>query len=74
MNITEQWLVGLVACLIGIVGVQLMADRLFHNLFAMSYQMEWHSALLLTALISITFVVLGWWFAFRQWQQPVTLS
>ena len=74
MNITEQLVVGLVACLIGIFGVQLIAGLMFHNLFALSYQMEWGNALVLTALISMTFVSFGWLFAFRQLQQTVKLS
>ena len=74
MNITEQLVIGLVACLIGILGVQLIAGLMFHNLFALSYQLEWISALALTMLISAVFVGLGWLFAFRQMQQPVRLS
>ncbi|MFQ3246243.1 MAG: putative ABC transport system permease protein [Arenicella sp.] len=74
MNITEQLVVGLVACLIGIFGVQLIAGLMFQNLFALPYQLEWASALLLTALISTAFVGLGWLFAFRQLQQAVKLS
>ncbi|MFT6407439.1 MAG: putative ABC transport system permease protein [Arenicella sp.] len=74
MNITEQLVVGLVACLIGILGVQLIAGLMFDNLFALPYELEWGSALLLTALISATFAGLGWLFAFRQLQQPVKLS
>ncbi len=74
MNITEQLVIGLVACLIGVLGVQLIAGLMFHNLFALSYQLEWISALALTMLISAVFVGLGWLFAFRQMQQPVRLS
>jgi putative ABC transport system permease protein len=74
MNITEQLVVGLVACLIGILGVQLIAGLMFQQLFALSYQLEWGSAVLVTALICATFVGLGWLFAFRQLQQPVKLS
>jgi len=74
MNITEQLVVGLVACLIGILGVQLIAGLMFHNLFALSYEMELGSALLLSAMISFTFVSLGWLFAFRELRQPVKLS
>jgi putative ABC transport system permease protein len=74
MNVTEQLVVGLVACLIGIMGVQLIAGLLFHTLFALPYQFEWGSALLLTTLISSAFVGLGWLFAFCQMQQPVKLS
>lgn len=74
MNISEQLVVGLVACLIGILGVQLIAGVMFHNLFALSYELQWRSALLLTVLISAAFVGLGWLFAFRQLQQPVKLS
>jgi ABC-type antimicrobial peptide transport system permease subunit len=74
MNITEQLVVGLVACLIGLLGVQLIAGLMFHNLFALSYQLDWSNALFLTALISLIFVGLGWLFAFRQLQQPVKLS
>jgi putative ABC transport system permease protein len=74
MNITEQLVVALVACLIGILGVQLIAGLMFQELFALSYQLQWGSALLLTALICATFVGLGWLFAYRQLQQPVKLS
>ncbi len=74
MNITEQLVIGLVACLIGVLGVQLIAGLMFDTLFALSYELEWISALALTALISTAFVGLGWLFAFRQMQQPVRLS
>ena len=74
MNISEQLVVGLVACLIGILGVQLVAGVMFHNLFALPYELQWRSALLLTALISVAFVALGWLFAFRQLHQPIKLS
>ena len=74
MNITEQLVIGLVACLIGVLGVQLIAGLMFDTLFALSYELEWISALALTALISTAFVGLGWLFAFRQMQQPVKLS
>jgi len=74
MSITEQMVVALVACMIGILGVQLIAGALFQNLFALSYQLDWERALLLTALISSTFVVIGWLFAFRQLQDPIRLS
>ena len=74
MNITEQLVVALVACLIGILGAQLIAGVMFHQLFALTYELEWGSAILLTAFISATFVGLGWLFAFRQLQQAVKLS
>jgi putative ABC transport system permease protein len=74
MNISEQLVVGMVACLIGILGVQLIAGLMFKQMFALSYQLEWGSAVLLTALICATFVSLGWLFAYRQLQQPVKLS
>lgn len=74
MNISEQLVVGLVACLIGILGVQLIAGVMFHNLFALPYELQWRSALLLTALISVAFVALGWLFAFRQLHKPIKLS
>ncbi|MFK8019144.1 MAG: ABC transporter permease [Pseudomonadales bacterium] len=74
MNITEQLLVGLVACLVGICGVQLIAGALFETLFALPYELQWTQALVLTSLISIAFVAMGWLFAFRQLQQTVKLS
>lgn len=74
MNITEQLVIGLVACFVGILGVQLIAGLMFNELFALSYQLEWGNALLLTALISSAFAGLGWLFAFRQMQQAVKLS
>jgi len=74
MNIIEQVVVGLMACLIGILGVQLIAGLMFKQLFSLSYEFEWQSALLLTAVISTIFVSLGWLFAYRQLQQTVKLS
>jgi len=74
MNITEQLVIGIVACLIGILGVQLIAGLMFENLFALPYEMKWGSALMLTGMICTTFVSLGWLFAFRQLQQAVKLS
>ena len=73
MNMVEQLIIGLVACLIGILGVQLIAGVMFDQLFALSYVWEWQSALILTALISATFVGLGWVFAMWQLRQPITL-
>lgn len=74
MNMTEQLIVGLVACLIGVLGVQLIGGLLFQNLFALAYRLEWASALSITILISTIFVSLGWLFAFRQLQQPIKLA
>jgi len=74
MNITEQLVIGLVACVIGILGVQLIAGAMFQNLFALAYELEWKRALLLTTIISSAFACLGWLFAFRQLKQPIQLS
>jgi len=74
MNITEQLVIALVACLVGLLGVQLIAGSMFHSLFALSYEFEWMRAIALTALISLAFVGLGWLFAFRQLQQPVKFA
>lgn len=74
MNMTEQLVVGLVACLVGMFGVQLIGGLMFQNLFALSYELEWKSAVSLTVIISTAFIGLGWLFAFRQLQQPVKFS
>jgi ABC-type antimicrobial peptide transport system permease subunit len=74
MNITEQLVIGIVACLVGILGVQLIAGLMFDNLFALSYELEWGRAFALTAIISLAFAGLGWLFAFRDLRQPVRLS
>ncbi len=74
MNISEQWVVGAVACLVGALGVQLIAGTLFHNLFSMSYQLDWARVITLTAVISCTFAGIGGFFAFRQLKKPVTLD
>ena len=74
MNITEQLVIGIVACLVGILGVQLIAGLMFQNLFALSYELDWGRAFVLTALISMAFAGLGWLFAFRDLRQPVKLS
>ena len=74
MNIAEQLVIAFVACAIGIAGVQLTAGLMFHNLFALPYQIEWKSALLLTALVSLTFSCIGCVFAFRQLQLAVKLN
>ena len=74
MNIMEQLTIGLVACLIGIIGTQLIAGSMFQNLFALSYQLDWIRALTITLIVSASFAALGWIFAFRRLQQPVTLS
>lgn len=74
MNVVEQLTIGLVASLVGIFGAQLIAGLMFHNLFALSYELDWARAVSLTAIISIAFAAFGWAFAFRKLQQPVKLS
>lgn len=74
MNVTEQLVLGLTACLIGILGTQLIAGLMFHNLFKLSYELEWASALSITALICITFMGLAWAVSYRQLRQAVRLS
>ncbi|RBP49912.1 ABC transporter permease [Arenicella xantha] len=74
MNTCEQLMIGLVACLVGALGVQLIAGMMFDQLFALPYELEWGLAFSLAALICSAFVGLGWLFAFRQLQQAVKLS
>ena len=74
MNMAEQLVVGLVACFIGLLGVQLIGGAMFQNLFALSYEPEWRVAALLTAIITLSFIVLGWLFAFRQLRQPIAVN
>lgn len=74
MNVVEQLTIGLVACVVGLLGVQLIAGIMFHNLFALSYELDWWRSLLLTLLISGAFAILGWTFAYRNLQTPVRLS
>ena len=74
MNITEQTVIALVACVIGALGVQLIADAMFKNLFSLPYRLEWESALLLTMIVSMVFVCLGWLFTYRELKLPIKLS
>ena len=74
MSVTEQLIVTLVACAVGIIGVQLVAGLLFHNLFNLSYELEWGRALILTATISLVFTSFAWMFSYRQSQQAIALS
>jgi putative ABC transport system permease protein len=74
MNITEQVVIGLVACIVGILAVQLIAGTMFESLFSLSYELQWGRALGLTALISLAFAGLGWLFAFRGLRQAAKLS
>ena len=72
MNIVEHVVIALVASLVGVFGVQLMAGTMFQNLFALQYELNWAYVLSLTAIICATFAALGWAFAFRNLQQPVS--
>jgi len=74
MNIVEQLTVGLVACIVGVLGVQMIAGLMFHNLFALSYQLDWGRVATITITVCASFVLLGWGFAFRRLRQPVQLS
>ena len=74
MNIVEQAVIGLVACAVGVMGVQLISGALFQNLFALPYQLDWVRAISLTSIICLTFVLIGTWFAFQQLRKPVRLS
>ncbi len=74
MNIVEHLAIALVACLVGVLGVQLIAGMMFHNLFALRYELNWVYVISLTATISLVFVALGWTFAFRNLKQPVRLA
>lgn len=74
MNVVEQLTIGLVACGVGLLGVQLIGGVMFHKLFALSYQLDWWRAGWLSLSISGAFVILGWAFAFRNLQTPVRLS
>jgi len=74
MNLAEQLTLGLVACSIGILGVQMIGGALFKSLFALPYQLDWTTAIVVTALISASFTLLGWLFTFRRLQQPVGVN
>ena len=74
MNMVEHCVIGLVACLVGILGVQIISGALFHNLFAMPYQLDWWRALWLTGIICVTFIAIGGLFAFQQLRKPVRLN
>ncbi len=74
MNIVEHLTIALVACLVGVLGVQLIAGMMFHNLFALTYELNWTYVISLTATISVVFVTLGWIFAYRNLKQPVRLA
>ena len=74
MSIAEQLIIGLLACVVGILSVQFIAGALFHNLFALSYEPEWFAATGLTLVIAGSFALLGWAFAFRSLRQPIRLS
>jgi predicted lysophospholipase L1 biosynthesis ABC-type transport system permease subunit len=74
MNVVEQLTIGLVACIVGLLGVQLIAGLMFQNLFALSYELDWWRSISLTLLISGAFAILGWAFAYRNLQTPVRLS
>ena len=74
MNMVEHFVIGLVACVVGILGVQMIAGALFQNLFAMPYQIDWMRALWLTGVICITFIGIGGLFGFQQLRKPVRLT
>ena len=74
MNVVEQLTIGLVACVVGILGVQLIAGLMFHNLFALNYQPDWWRSISLTLLITGAFAILGWAFAYRSMRTPVRLA
>lgn len=74
MSVIEQLTIGLVACVVGLLGVQLIGAMMFHSLFALVYELDWWRAISLTLLISGTFAILSWVFAYRNLQTPVRLS
>ncbi len=74
MNMAEQFVIGLAACLVGVLAVQLIAGALFQNLFALPYQLDWQHVLSLGGLICASFVVVGFAFSLRQLRREVTLS
>lgn len=74
MAMIEHITVGLVACLVGILGVQIIAELMFQNLFALSYKPDWFRSVLLTLCISAAFAILGWVFAYRNLRSPAKLA
>ena len=59
MTIIQQGLVGLVSCLVGILGAQLISGLLFKELFALSYEANFQQNILITGVTTSCFILFG---------------
>ncbi len=73
MLLVEQAVVGLVACLIAVLGAQMIADLMFKQQFGVPYVPDWGALGLLVLSVTSLFALLGLLMAYHKVKQPIRL-
>ncbi len=73
MLLIEQAVVGLVACLIGVLGAQLIAGLMFNQQFGVSYEPNWGELSVLILTVTSVFACIGLLMAYFRIKQPIQL-
>ncbi|MCF6300368.1 MAG: FtsX-like permease family protein, partial [Proteobacteria bacterium] len=73
MLLIEQAVVGFVACLIGVLAAQLIANLMFMQQFGVSYIPDWRSLVILVMLVTGVFSAMGLLMAYYKIKQPIQL-
>ena len=73
MLLVEQAVVGFVACLIGVLGAQLIAGLMFKQQFGVTYVPDWGGLTLLMLLVTSVFAVMGLLIANHRIKKPIEL-
>lgn len=74
MNIMQQGLIGLVSCLVGIIGAQLISGVIFDQMFAMPYQADLVQNISITIVTTICFVLFGLFLSMRISKKPILIN
>ena len=74
MNVLQQGLIGLVSCLVGILGAQLISGILFEELFSIPYKADMTQNVLITVLTTLSFIIFGLLMSYNNLKKPILIN
>jgi putative ABC transport system permease protein len=74
MSIIQQGIIGLVSCLVGILGAQLISGLLFKELFALTYVANLQQNILITSITTSCFILFGLFLNYYSTKKPLLIN
>ena len=74
MTTMEQGVIGIVACLVGIIGAQLISGVIFEQLFSLPFQANFSQYSLIILFVTLSFIAVGLMINYFNLKKPIKLS